>query len=189
MTLRAISDCNIPKFLSDDIPLFEGIISDLFPTTDKSKPLYENLVASLKNVMQSSVLQYSPEFELKSIQLYETIQVRHGLMLVGGVMAGKSTIVSTLANALESKVKVQSMNPKSVTIGQLYGDFDKISHDWSDGVLAAVIKESAQDRSGTLRWIMLDGPVDAVWIENLNTVLDDNKKLCLSSGEIVKFTP
>jgi dynein heavy chain len=85
-------------------------------------------------------------------------------------------------------VRIYRMNPKSVSIGQLYGDFEKVTRDWQDGILATTVKNAASDKLGDTHWIMLDGPVDAVWIENLNTVLDDNKKLCLISGEIVKLT-
>ena len=70
---------------------------------------------------------------------------------------------------------VFKINPKSITKEQLYGEVDAASHDWIDGILADTIRQAADSANYNLKWILLDGPVDADWVEDLNTVLDDNR--------------
>ena len=87
------------------------------------------------------------------------------------------------------KVHTHILNPKAITMGQLYGNINEQTKEWTDRILANMVRETVKDQSGELHWVMFDGPVDALWIESMNTVLDDNKKLCLNSGQILMLTP
>ncbi|KAL7406937.1 hypothetical protein ABVT39_000487 [Epinephelus coioides] len=199
--LRAIQDVNVPKFLQDDLKLFNGIVSDLFPKTKQEPINYGTLEESMRNICSQKKLKDVDGYISKCIQLYETTVVRHGLMLVGPSGSGKTKCYEILGAAITAlkgqpsvsggvyeAVHIYVLNPKSITMGQLYGEYDLLTHEWTDGILSSVIRGGAASMDKDKKWYMFDGPVDAVWIENMNTVLDDNKKLCLSSGEIIKLT-
>lgn len=74
------------------------------------------------------------------------------------------------------------MNPKSVTIDDFFGRIDFESSVWSEGIFTKEFREFSEDTSRAKKWILLDGPIDFEWVENLNSVLDDSRRMNLPNG-------
>ena len=200
LILQSITHVNLPKFVALDIPLFEGIVADLFPGTRLGASAYGSLEAGVRSTARAQGLQDTEPFVAKVLQLYEMLNCRHGLMLVGPPLAAKTCTYRVLAAALcqladardprgEEPVEAHVLNPKSLALSELYGSFDAVSHEFSDGALGRIVRDCASGtRTAARQWLVFDGPVDAEWVENLNTVLDDNKKLCLLNGEVIQMS-
>jgi len=196
---RTLRDMNLSKFVAQDIPLFLSLLRDIFPLqTNIGQKSYGVLETKVKGLMLENNLQHVDAWFSKIIQLYDTSLVRHGFMVVGTAGCGKTTVMETLTrsltllaedgNPLGNTHKLIRMNPKAISTPQLYGIINPMSGEWVPGVFSEIWKKSNAKANKFISWIIMDGPVDAIWIENLNTVLDDNKILTLANNERIPMS-
>ncbi|CAM9163466.1 unnamed protein product, partial [Choristocarpus tenellus] len=209
--IRALVDSNVPKFLADDLPLFAAIVKDLFPGLEVPSNDYGEFSVALDEQLDKHGLQKVPLFIGKIIQMFDVFNIRFGATLVGPTGAGKTTCYRMLAAVMTDLrnrgspnpefqvVKYEILNPKCITMGELYGEFNPltqasegkhhlcISIEWHDGLASTIMRKAVVDEGDHRRWTVFDGPIDALWIENMNTVLDDNMTLCLANGERIKL--
>lgn len=196
--IRALRDSNLPKFLAFDIPLFFAIIADLFPGVMVPSNDYGEFQTVMCEEINKAGLQNVPEFHAKVIQMFDVLNIRFGASLVGPTGSGKSTCFRILASTMSTlskqstnpqfqEVNFEILNPKAITMGELYGEVNPVTQEWKDGLASTIMRRAVEDESEVRKWTVFDGPVDAIWIENMNTVLDDNQTLCLANGERIKL--
>ncbi|CAF0851193.1 unnamed protein product [Rotaria sordida] len=189
--MRALRDMNMPKFVYEDVPLFQGLITDLFPGLKCDRvtyPTFDKAVRDSITHMNNVIDEVQVD---KVVQLYETMMTRHSTMVVGPTGGGKSTVISTLVQAqtrMSLPTKVHTLNPKACSVIELYGFLDTTTRDWTDGLLSNIFREiNKPTDKKERRYILYDGDVDALWIENMNSVMDDNKLLTLANGERIRL--
>ena len=194
--MRALRDMNMPKFIFEDVPLFQGLISDLFPGLDCPRVRYPTLNDAIEEAIGERGLQVFEAQCDKVVQLYETMLTRHTTQVVGPTGGGKSVVINCLQSArgkIDLPTKIFLLNPKAQTVDELYGTMDPVTRDWTDGLLSNIFraqnKSLPEGKENECRWIVFDGDVDAHWVENMNSVMDDNRLLTLPNGERIRLTP
>ncbi|GAA5826137.1 hypothetical protein JCM11251_007177 [Rhodosporidiobolus azoricus] len=194
--IQSVTETIVPKLVAEDVPLLMSLLSDVFPGINYVPVNLDELKEHIATVCKERHLVADETWLQKVVQLYQIQNIQHGLMMVGPSATGKTAAWRVLLAALERLTGVEGVSyvidPKAISKDALYGTLDPTTREWNDGLFTAILRKIVDDvraESTKRHWIIFDGDVDPEWVENLNSVLDDNKLLTLPNGERLNLPP
>ncbi|OWF37256.1 Cytoplasmic dynein 2 heavy chain 1 [Mizuhopecten yessoensis] len=192
LVVQALRINTLSKLTFSDSSRFNALVSDVFPGIEFKDIEYEELAQAIRTVCEEKNLRINELQIKKSLELYEQLRQRTGVVVVGPSGSGKSTLWRILRQGMQKigkEVKTYTMNPKAMHRTQLLGHIDMDTREWTDGVLTYSARQVVKEPKEIQSWIICDGDIDPEWIESLNSVLDDNRLLTMPSGERIQFGP
>ncbi|EGG11538.1 uncharacterized protein MELLADRAFT_46877 [Melampsora larici-populina 98AG31] len=194
--IQSVTETIVPKLVADDVPLLTSLLSDVFPGVEYLPSDLDKLKEHIAAVAAERHLVVGDVWCQKVVQLYQIQNIQHGLMMVGPAATGKSQAWRVLLAALERFEGREGVSyvidPKAISKDALYGTLDPTTREWNDGLFTNILRkivDNVRGEDAKRHWIIFDGDVDPEWVENLNSVLDDNKLLTLPNGERLNLPP
>lgn len=188
--VQSIRETIAPKLIQDDVKIMTSIEEACFPGIQYVPANLEKLENAIRTLAKERQMVVTDSWLTKVIQLYQIQKIHHGVMMVGDSGSGKSGAWRLLLDALRVVEDIEGVShvidSKVMSKEALYGNLDPTTREWTDGLFTSVLRKIVDNLRGedTKRhWIVFDGDVDPEWVENLNSVLDDNKLLTLPNGE------
>ena len=194
--VQSVRETIAPKLVREDVETMKRVEQEAFPGVHYISANLDALAAAVRTEAKESHLVINETWMTKIMQLYQIQAIHHGVMMVGGSGSGKSAIWKTLLKALQRTEGIEGIyhiiDSKVMSKEALYGSLDSTTREWTDGLFTSILRKIVDNLRGEdskRHWIVFDGDVDPEWVENLNSVLDDNKLLTLPNGERLNLPP
>ncbi|KAJ2903583.1 putative dynein heavy chain protein [Zalerion maritima] len=194
--VQSIRETIAPKLIKSDVDIMMTIEQDCFPGVQYVPANLEQLEDTIRKLAEERQLVVTDIWMTKVLQLYQIQKIHHGVMMVGSSGTGKSAAWRLLLDALQQVEGVEGVShvidSKVMSKEALYGNLDSTTREWTDGLFTSILRKIVDNLRGEdskRHWIVFDGDVDPEWVENLNSVLDDNKLLTLPNGERLNLPP
>lgn len=194
--VQSIRETIAPKLIKTDVDIMLSIEAESFPGVQYLPASLKELRAAIQSIASDRHLVMNDTYMTKILQLFQIQTIHHGVMMVGDSGTGKSAAWKVLLQALQQVEGVEGVchviDSKVMSKEALYGNLDSTTREWTDGLFTSILRKIVDNIRGEeskRHWIVFDGDVDPEWVENLNSVLDDNKLLTLPNGERLNLPP